>query len=380
MSATTAGTKDRLAAGLQLRGAPRAVFDALVLHAARDAAAWPSVSTLARETGYCARSVQRALRALEGEGLVRGRRRLGRSTVWSVAPNARRGDLARACQRPTARRAPPATSSGRDARVSAGGRGSGGPCSPGGPASSSRPTSPPVKFLGGDMGVTQNRTPRTTTPEDARATTPARPGVSRPSGGGAGGICGSQDALHRDHARRGDEDGVRHPSAHLAGVGRPGPKRVECARGVAGGALQGDQLPCRPPPQARHLPQVPPRRQIQGLAAVTTALLRAPGRLLQALRRWRRLSTADELRALAAARTALRDGRNPAALFSHLYQRGGGITIEDDDAARLQWLDLQGRAPGPRKDPGRRRVSPGCTVNVKSPPAVSLAAVLEEMR
>ena len=47
-------------------------------------ACWPSVSRLARMTGYAERTVRRALRALEAAGLVRIKRRPGRPALYSL--------------------------------------------------------------------------------------------------------------------------------------------------------------------------------------------------------------------------------------------------------------------------------------------------------
>ena len=47
-------------------------------------ACWPSVSRLARMTGYAERTVRRALRALEAAGLVRIERRPGRPALYSL--------------------------------------------------------------------------------------------------------------------------------------------------------------------------------------------------------------------------------------------------------------------------------------------------------
>ena len=46
---------------------------------------WPSVSRLARMTGYAERTVRRALRALESAGLVRVEQRAGRPALYSLS-------------------------------------------------------------------------------------------------------------------------------------------------------------------------------------------------------------------------------------------------------------------------------------------------------
>lgn len=53
-----------------LRGAERHVLTCLADHATDDMIAWPGVHTIAAETGLSARSVQRALRALESAGYI----------------------------------------------------------------------------------------------------------------------------------------------------------------------------------------------------------------------------------------------------------------------------------------------------------------------
>lgn len=54
-----------------LRGATRHVLTCLADHATDDMIAWPGVHTIAKETGLAARSVQRALRALESGGYIK---------------------------------------------------------------------------------------------------------------------------------------------------------------------------------------------------------------------------------------------------------------------------------------------------------------------
>jgi hypothetical protein len=132
---------------------------------------------------------------------------------------------------------------------------------------------------------------------------------------------------------------------------------------------------------SNHRAPKPTARRGQGLGSITETDLRDPRRLLQRLRQWQRLSTADELRALSAASQAIQDGRKPCALFVHLFtQRGTGISLACEDKARRQLQRLEGRASGPRKPLGRKRISPGCTINVPAPPALSIGAILEEMK
>lgn len=68
-----------------LTSSARLTWIALFAHAdATSGAAWPSVPTLARETGCAVRTVRYALRALERAGLATPARRPGRSTVYRV--------------------------------------------------------------------------------------------------------------------------------------------------------------------------------------------------------------------------------------------------------------------------------------------------------
>lgn len=57
-----------------------------VNHKRPDKGAWPSVATLARETGYSDRSVQKALRALEADGHISRLPPVGRSNRFLVHP------------------------------------------------------------------------------------------------------------------------------------------------------------------------------------------------------------------------------------------------------------------------------------------------------
>jgi DNA-binding transcriptional MocR family regulator len=68
-------------------GAAAKVLLAIVAHADRSGRAWPSIGRLARASGLHRRTVQRALRELQGLGLIELEARPGSSsTVQVVVP------------------------------------------------------------------------------------------------------------------------------------------------------------------------------------------------------------------------------------------------------------------------------------------------------
>ena len=67
-----------------LKGSPLATYVVLASHIDFDGEAWPSEQTLAFETGYSKRQVQRAIEALRGKGLVGIARQEGKSNAYHV--------------------------------------------------------------------------------------------------------------------------------------------------------------------------------------------------------------------------------------------------------------------------------------------------------
>ncbi len=109
---------------------------------------------------------------------------------------------------------------------------------------------------------------------------------------------------------------------------------------------------------------------------VTVSVLKSPGALLDVLGQSRPMSESERLRALSAARYALREGRNPAALFTHLLRPGSEIPLADEDAARLQLRRVDGLEPERPKARGWQRVSPGLRVRVPDAGATPIGELL----
>jgi hypothetical protein len=70
--------------GKAIKSGPKFILCLLADTSRDDARAWPSVGTLAADSGMSERAVQAALRVLESGGLISGERAPGKVTVWTL--------------------------------------------------------------------------------------------------------------------------------------------------------------------------------------------------------------------------------------------------------------------------------------------------------